>query len=181
MPTQPPLALLDTLFDKLSGLLKPPAWAVDEVQNRLVLLINHVLQQEPEARTRLLRQKDAVILVQWRIFNLRLKVTAAGLLDRADSTAAPDLAVTVIEESPAALAQLTLRGDKPPVRIEGSVQLAAEINWLADHVRWDLEEDLARICGDAPAHLLAALAHRVMEGLRKFAARVPAASGQGAA
>jgi ubiquinone biosynthesis protein UbiJ len=35
------------------------------------------------------------------------------------------------------------------------VQLAAEVNWLADHVRWDLEEDLARVIGDVPAHTLA--------------------------
>ena len=26
-----------------------------------------------------------------------------------------------------------------------TVQLAAEVNWLADHVRWDVEEDLARL------------------------------------
>jgi ubiquinone biosynthesis protein UbiJ len=38
------------------------------------------------------------------------------------------------------------------VRIEGDVQLAAEVNWLVDHVRWDMEEDLSRLMGDAPAH-----------------------------
>ena len=32
------------------------------------------------------------------------------------------------------------------------MQLAAEVNWLVDHVRWDAEEDLSRIIGDAPAH-----------------------------
>ena len=57
-----------------------------------------------------------------------------------------------------ALAQAVLRGDKPAVRIEGDVQLAAEVNWLADHVRWDMEEDLARIVGDVPAHTLGQMA-----------------------
>jgi ubiquinone biosynthesis protein UbiJ len=34
------------------------------------------------------------------------------------------------------------------------VQLAAEVNWLVDHVRWDLEDDLARVIGDVPAHTM---------------------------
>jgi hypothetical protein len=41
------------------------------------------------------------------------------------------------------------------VRIAGDVQFAAEINWLVEHVRWDLEEDLSRLIGDAPAHAMA--------------------------
>jgi hypothetical protein len=40
------------------------------------------------------------------------------------------------------------------VRIAGDVQLAAEVQWLVDHVRWDLEEDLSRVIGDAPAHAM---------------------------
>jgi ubiquinone biosynthesis protein UbiJ len=55
----------------------------------------------------------------------------------------------VTEESPFAIAQELIAGDKPAVRIEGDVQLAAEVNWLIDHVRWDIEEDLARLMGDA--------------------------------
>jgi ubiquinone biosynthesis accessory factor UbiJ len=62
-----------------------------------------------------------------------------------------------------------LRGDKPPVRIAGDVQFAAEINWLVDHVRWDLEEDLSRIVGDAPAHAMGEAARRVALALRQFA------------
>ncbi|MCZ8095675.1 MAG: hypothetical protein O9331_19555, partial [Acidovorax sp.] len=80
----------------------------------------------------------------------------------------PDLRLEVTELSPLALAQGALRGDKPAIRIEGDVQLAAEINWLADHVRWDLEEDLARLMGDAPAHQLCNVARRAAQALRQF-------------
>jgi ubiquinone biosynthesis protein UbiJ len=59
------------------------------------------------------------------------------------------------------------------VRIEGDVQLAAEINWLIDHVRWDAEEDLARLVGDAAAHTLAQAARKALESLRSFVARRP--------
>ena len=73
------------------------------------------------------------------------------------------------------------RGDKPKVRIEGDVQLAAEINWLIDHVRWDAEEDLARLVGDAPAHTLAQAARKAMEALRSFVAQRAPGTSVGAA
>ena len=65
--------------------------------------------------------------------------------------------------------QAAARGDKPPVRIAGDVQFAAEINWLVDHVRWDLEEDLSRLVGDAPAHAIGGGLRRMAQALRKFA------------
>jgi ubiquinone biosynthesis protein UbiJ len=87
--------------------------------------------------------------VQWRAYSMALLVTPAGLFDwRPKARARSALEVT---DLPLSLAQ-GLRGDKPAIRIEGDVQLAAEINWLVDNVRWDVEEDLARLIGDAPAH-----------------------------
>jgi ubiquinone biosynthesis protein UbiJ len=66
-----------------------------------------------------------------------------------------------------------LEGKKPPVKIEGDVLLAAELGWLADNLRWDLEEDLSRIMGDVPAHALAGVGQRVLAALRDFMARSP--------
>jgi len=88
----------------------------------------------------------------------------------------PDLRLDVTETSPLTLAQGALRGDKPAIRIEGDVQLAAEINWLVDHVRWDVEEDLARVVGDAPAHTVAQFASRGAQALRQFVGSRMAAS-----
>jgi ubiquinone biosynthesis protein UbiJ len=84
---------------------------------------------------------------------------------------AADLVLRVSEPSPVELAKSVLQGDKPAIRIEGDVQLAAEVNWLIDHVRWDPEEDLARLIGDAPAHTLAQTAKRAVEALRGFVAQ----------
>ena len=67
-----------------------------------------------------------------------------------------------------ALAQEVLRGERPSVRIAGDVQLAAEVNWLVDHVRWDVEEDLARVLGDAQAHTLGQAARGLATALRQF-------------
>ncbi|MDA7416696.1 hypothetical protein PGB34_10000 [Xenophilus arseniciresistens] len=171
-----PFAFLEDLLGRVGQHLQPPAWAVHEVQHRVVLFLNHVLQQEPEAQERLVRQKGRVVLFQWRGFNMRLQATPAGLLDLAAEGATPDLTLTVTESSPFALAGATLRGDKPAVQIEGDVQLAAEVNWLVDHVRWDVEDDLARVIGDAPAHAIGNAARKVGGALRQFidkAARSP--------
>jgi len=179
MATQSPFPFLDTLFDKLGAGLQPPAWAVEETHQRMVLLINHVLMQEPEAQARLARQAGRVTEARWRMFSIRLAATPAGLLEVACGSGTPDLTLTLTEESPWALAQTALRGDKPPVRIEGDVQLAAEVNWLVDNVRWDLEEDLSRLMGDAPAHALMQGVRGMGQALRQFVGARPGSGGVG--
>lgn len=171
MATQSPFSFLEDVFQQLGTTLQPPAWAVEEAQRRIVLLLNHVLMQETEATARLARQKGRVVLFHWRQFHFKLLLTPAGLLDLAGPDAASDLTLSVTEESPIALVQSALSGAKPAVRIEGDVQLAAEVSWLVDHVRWDIEEDLARIIGDAPAHALGQAARRVAEAVRQLLTR----------
>lgn len=172
-----PASFLDQLFDRVGQALQPPPWMVEEMQRRLVLLLNHVLQQEPEAQSRLKRQTGRLVEAHWRQFSVRLVATPAGLLDLGPATQMPDLTLTLTEASPFSLAQAALRGEKPPVRIAGDVQLAAEVQWLVDHVRWDLEEDLARVFGDAPAHAMGSVMRRMADAIRQFTGR----SGGGAA
>ena len=163
-----PFAFLDDLVRRIGTRLQPPPWAVHEVQHRAVLFLNHVLQQESEAQQRLVRQQGRVVQFEWRFITMRLVATPAGLLDLAPEGAVPELTLVVTETSPFGLARATLRGDKPAVRIVGDVQLAAEVNWLVDHVRWDVEDDLARVIGDVPAHTVANGARRVAAALRQF-------------
>ena len=176
MATPSPASFLDQLFDRAGKLFQPPPWLVEELQRRLVLALNHVLQQEPEAQARLKRQAGRVVEAHWRVFSVRLLATPAGLLDLGPVTQNADLTLTLADESPLALAQSALRGEKPAVRIVGDVQLAAEVQWMVDHVRWDLEEDLARIFGDAPAHAVAGVGRRMVEALRSFVGRGGAAA-----
>jgi ubiquinone biosynthesis protein UbiJ len=168
-------SFFDQIFDRLGQAVQPPPWMVQEMQRRLVLMLNHVLQQEPEAQARLKRQAGRVVEAHWRHFSVRLVPTAAGLLDLGSPAQPADLTLTVAEESPFGLAQAALRGEKPAVTIAGDVQLAAEVQWLVDHVRWDVEEDLARVVGDAPAHAIGNVMRRMAEAVRSFAGRAPAA------
>ena len=170
MATSSPASFFDQIIDRVGQALQPPGWVIEETQRRLVLMLNHVLQQEPEAQARLKRQSGRLIEAHWRVFTIRLQATPAGLLDLGPSGLQPDLTLTLAEESPWELAQTALRGDKPPVRIAGDVQLAAEVQWLVDHVRWDLEEDLAKLVGDAPAHAMGQVGRSMADALRRFAA-----------
>lgn len=172
---QSPFSFLGRLADSASGLLDKfslPEGLVNELQRRVVLVLNHVVMQEPEAQQRLLRQKGRIVLAQWRQFDMRLQITPAGLFDLADTAGSPDLVITVDQGSPLDLARTAIQGGKPAVRIEGDVQLAAEINWMADHLRWDVEEDLARVIGDVPAHTLARVGRSVADAARGMIGKV---------
>ncbi|EXU81040.1 hypothetical protein AX13_13015 [Comamonas aquatica DA1877] len=177
MATQSPFSLLNGLVERAVQAVQPPSWLVHETQQRIVLFLNHVLMQEREAMERLVRQKGRVARVQWRNFNMALVVTPAGLLNLAAEGAQPDLQLEITDSNPLALAQMALRGDKPALRIQGDVQLAADINWLVDNVQWDVEEDMSRIIGDVPAHTLANLGRSIAGAVRQF---VGGRMGQGA-
>lgn len=178
MATQSPFSLLNGLVERAVQAVQPPNWLVHETQQRIVLFLNHVLMHEREAMERLVRQKGRVARVQWRNFNMALVVTPAGLLNLAAEGAQPDLQLEITDSNPLALAQMALRGDKPALRIQGDVQLAADINWLVDNVQWDVEEDMSRIIGDVPAHTLANLGRSIAGAVRQF---VGGRMGQGAA
>ena len=169
MNTTSPFSFLESLATRF----QPPAWVVDESQQRLVLFLNHVLMQEPQAQARLLRQKGRVVHAKWGLFSIDLQVTPAGLVDRAPAGSQADLVLTVAIESPWTAAQAALAGKPPPVNIEGDVQLAAELAWLAENLRWDVEEDLSRFVGDAPAHALANAGRKLHAALQSMLPRQP--------
>lgn len=162
------------------GLPAPPAWLVDEVRRRAVLALNHVLSQEPAATQRLVGVQGRTLRVCWAPLRMTLSVTPAGMFELASDDVPIDLEIEVAQASPLVLVGQMLAGERPAVRIEGDVALAAEINWLIEHVRWDFEEDLARIIGDAAAGQLAGAARQVGARLRDWIGRPSAAKGPSA-
>jgi len=160
----------------LISALQPPEWMIDELQNRVVLFLNHVLIQEPQAQDRLRRQVGKPVRMQWGEIHLTLAATPAGLVERVAPESKTDLTVTLTQSSPLDIARSVLSGDKPKVDIQGDVQLAAEVAWLVDNVRWDVEEDLSRFVGDAAAHTLVRAASTAAHGLRAFVGKVSGGS-----
>ena len=162
-----------SFLESIATRFQPPTWMVSEAQQRLVLFLNHVLMQEKEAQDRLARKKGSVLHIRWGLFALDLLVTPAGLLDVAEPSAKPDLLVAVAADSPMVVLQSVIAGKSPPVKIEGDVQLAAELGWLAENVKWDFEEDLSRVLGDIPAHTIAEAFRKFAQAAKSFVASAP--------
>lgn len=120
--------------------------------------LNRLLQNEPWARERLLPfATETLELRAPPLPALRFTIATDGRLGAALPAAEPSLTVTL---RPAALGA-ALKGEDHLLRsidVAGNAKLAAEVMFLARHLRWDIEEDLAKIVGDVAAHRLAGLA-----------------------
>lgn len=149
---------------------------------RLTLLANHVLGSEPVAMRRLQPHAGRSIQLHFEGWPALLpplptttfRVTNAGLLEWC-ADAAPveaDLLVEIDASNPALAMVQTLTGERPKVAVAGDAAFATDLNWLIDNLRWDVQDDLARIVGQGPAREVARIAAGVAAGLREAARTV---------
>ena len=144
---------------------------------RLTLLANHVLASEPVATERLRAHAGRCMQLQFEGWPELLpalppsafRVTPAGLLEwcGAEAIAEPDLRVSVDASNPALAMAQALAGTRPKVEVAGDAAFATDLNWLFDNLRWDVQDDLASIVGQAPAREIARVAGGVAAGLRE--------------
>jgi ubiquinone biosynthesis accessory factor UbiJ len=124
-------------------------------------VLNRLLEAEDWARLRLAPFAGRTVELRAPPFpTLRLRILERGTVEAGG--AEPDLSMTFKPEMLVALA----RGEEHALRaveVHGDAKLAAEVLVLARHLRWDAEEDLARVIGDVAAH-------RVAQAGRAFAA-----------
>jgi ubiquinone biosynthesis protein UbiJ len=146
------------------------------LMERVTLLLNHVVAAEPIAMARLQPHKGSAIEVGFKgwpallpaLPTVAYRVTPAGLLEWLGETSIEGAAlrIEVDMSNPAAAFAQALTGARPDVEIAGDAEFAADVNWLIDNLRWDVEDDLARIVGAAPARELARLGSAIAAGLR---------------
>lgn len=160
-----------TMLQSLNALLAPA------LMERLVLVINHVLGAEPAATQRLRAHDQRVIELQMQGWpsllpappTLAFRITPAGMLEWCGGAAAPvaaDLSVRIDAANPLLLMARAMSGDKPAVAIDGDAQLAADVNWLLQNLRWDVAADLERLFGPAVAYPLHRLGSALAQALR---------------
>jgi len=166
------------------------ALAERSVMERLVLLVNHVIAAEPAAVERLRPHAGRAMQIEltgWpsllpKVGPFVFRVTPAGLLEWQGDVAlpAPDLRVDIEAANPALLLARLVAGDRPAIAVTGDAAFATDLDWLIDNLRWDVQDDLARIVGDAPARQIGRvggwLAGALREGakaLRDLTARAP--------
>lgn len=118
--------------------------------------LNRLLEADPQARARLAPfAGETVELRAAPLPSLRFVILPGGRVEAGG--AAPALVITLGPEAAAAW----IRGEEHFLRsvdAAGDARLASEVMALLRHLRWDAEEDLARLVGDVAAHRLAGLA-----------------------
>ncbi len=123
--------------------------------------LNYLLEGEPWARARLAPYAGELMELRAPpLPALRFCVVADGRLAPAPADAAASLRITI---GPGALAAAS-RGEEHLLRavdVSGNAGLAAEVMFLVRHLRWDVEEEAAKLVGDAAAHRLAGMAREV--------------------
>jgi ubiquinone biosynthesis protein UbiJ len=152
------------------------------VMERVVLLLNHVISAEPVAMERLRAHAARTLLIEFEGLPsfmpapkpIAFRVTPAGLVEWIDEPGllVPDLRVAIEVPNPAlALARLVV-GERPPVRVDGDAAFASDVNWLIENLRWDVQDDLARIVGDGPAREIGRFGSAVAKALRDGARKL---------
>ncbi len=125
--------------------------------------LNFLLESEPWARERLAPfAGEALELRAPPLPALRFTVVADGRLAVAGPlpAAMPSLTIIIGPGAPAA----ALRGEEHllrAIKVEGNARLASEVMFLVRHLRWDVEEELAKVVGDVAAHRLTGIARDV--------------------
>ena len=139
--------------------------------------INHVLAGEPWASAELAKHAGKAIALEMPFGRFAVQITNSGLLEavrHADSTEISDgeavppirTALVLTISSQALSTLLTSSG---PIRenafksvtIAGDADLAQLLGRLAGQLRWEYEEDLSKIIGDAPAHFAVAQGKKI--------------------
>jgi ubiquinone biosynthesis protein UbiJ len=97
------------------------------------------------------------------------RVTPAGLIEWCgpEPILDPDLRVSIDASNPALAMAQALSGTRPKVDVSGDAAFATDLNWLIDNLRWDIQDDLARVVGQAPAREIARIASGIASGLRE--------------
>ena len=143
----------------------------DLPKTALVRAINHVLEREEWALRDLSNHQGRVIELILPIGSMQWQIqdnSFIALLSEVHPH--PDLVLEVDANSFLALSapQGTIKDRAMrAVKITGDAQLAQLIAKLSNQLRWEYEEDLAKIIGDAPAHFICTQAKRFAQATEK--------------
>ena len=133
--------------------------------------LNHVLRSTPVALERLRRHAGRTVAFHVGPAAVAFTIQTTGEVTAALPAAPRDLDVRI---SPFLLPRLAANEEAAYREIEmrGDMELAQEVSFLARHLSWDAEEDLARVMGDIPAHRLASAARAMRDWGRDATLRV---------
>ena len=115
--------------------------------------INHLLNNEAQARARLMMHAGKVACFDLGFMRVNLQVESDGLVANAATGTAEAAPQVTIRIKPADLPRILQDRDRAfsYVTIDGDADFANTISQLSQSIRWDVEEDLSRVVGDIAA------------------------------
>ena len=133
--------------------------------------LNHVLRSAPLALERLRPHAGRTVAFHVGPLTFAFTVQTTGEVTSARADIPRDLSVRI---SPFLLPRLAAHEEAAYREIEmtGDMELAQEVSFLARNLTWDVEEDLARVIGDIPAHRIVSTARSFNAWGRDAALRV---------
>ena len=131
--------------------------------------VNHLLARESWARERLAPYSGKTARLSCPPVVLTLLVQPDGYLGTVGEAEAQQCDVTISVPSDAlpAFVQGGQAAVMKHVKIEGDAEFATVIAKLAEHLRWEPEEDLAKLIGDGPAWRVASVVRTVGEHVQR--------------
>ena len=132
--------------------------------------VNHVLRSAPLAMERLRKHAGRTAAFHVGPVTVVFTVQTTGEVTAAVPGAARDLEVRI---SPFLLPRLAAREEAAfrEIEMQGDMELAQEVSYLARNLTWDAEEDLSKVVGDVAAHRLVSGARSVAKWGREAALR----------
>jgi len=121
------------------------------VPSLILKSINHVIEQEKWAHDLLLSREGQIVAISLPVGNFQLMIQNGLLANTSDNTGVAAVSLEISQEAIWAFLREGKSGAMKFVRISGDVDFAADLNRLAADLKWEAEEDLAKLIGDAPS------------------------------
>lgn len=142
-------------------------------QNLIVAALGHLLARESWARERLRPHSGAVVCIEGGPLLLALRIDEHGMLAACEPGVEPDVTLTLPADAPLRLL-LDRQSLFAGIRLAGSADIAEALAFVFRNLRWDAEEDLARVIGDIPARRLSLLGSRLVREFGEASRRLTA-------
>ena len=139
--------------------------------NPAVSAVNHVLRSAPLALERLAKHAGRTVVFHVGPVTIPFTIQTTGEVTAALPGATRDLDVRL---SPFLLPRLAANEEAAfrEIEMQGDMELAQDISFLARNLRWDVEEDLSRVVGDIAARRIVSAARGFGEWSRDASLRM---------
>jgi ubiquinone biosynthesis protein UbiJ len=126
-------------------------------------IINHILDQNDWANTKLKRFKGKSIQIQISDIEINFLVKNDGKIVSIEKCDKPE---TVIKMTIKTLIDLMINKKMEDISITGDIEFAKNITDTIKKMQWDIEEDLSKLIGDLPAVGLIRIGKSIMNNTR---------------